>query len=635
MRDPRLRHAWERARDDRRRAAADQLLTVVTATDRTEIDRLLADWWTGVLAEDASGDQWETAQVEHLRRRVSSLPADSQEVALMALGTLTRDAAEKSRGIGSLLLGESAAVAVQNSSSFLGLDCAVKFLSECCDAVEVLVDRLLDDPAWPEALETLTVEMADIEGLVDPDIDRLSSHEALLEEDKHAREAGILAYFWGPYAEICLNETTLVRLTLLGKRNLAKVAIQADILPLRGLRDDLWRHLRLHEDRDFILKLLELAPTIFEGDSWKGGTSVLAALRAAVQFSDQVHEQLEQDVCAYNAPSDAEEKLKAFVENEVPEWMKRVTQTVIARPDGRLLLLIFGASLVRDVLRPPLNGHHRWSSAGHALSAIHDVLDPKPSIDEFQRASRLAGVPSNRSTCDYATYLVTSARFSSCANKVWAWYRALLLKSDDDLCFQAKNFRRGLCYEALAERLSNLADPFGEWRSTWDALFVTDREHARFAPISKNGLYPSLHLLCVGAELLRQEPLRSGAQLLFEEILARAQHLLASEVRFYIGLQPELIVDFIDVAPCVLGSDWPQSLKPYRHLLSVAERRLCVAIRLLSGGAMFSDLEAFFESEGHCLMDTVAEVKRSNRTDINVNHLCDIITDLARGDART
>lgn len=541
---------------------------MVTTTDRTELGRLLAEWWTDILAQDSPGDQWETAQVENLRTKCSSLPAGSQKVGLAAPNTLAHVATDEDCGIGALLLGESAAAVVRNGSSAVALDRAVKFLSDCWEAVEVLINRIDEDPAWPEALEILTPATADLAGVLGRHFDRLPSHEVLLEEDKADRERGVSAYFWGHNAELYLNETTLVRFTLLARRGWSNVALQADALPHRGLRDDLWRHLHLHEDRDSILALLGAAPTIFSADAWTGSTSALAALRAATKHADRLHEQLAQDTRTYQPPLDAYEKLKAFVEHEVPEWMKQVSQAAIVRSDGRSLLLFFGVSLTRDALRPPWNGHRQWSSARYALCAIHDVLDPKPSVDELQRVARLAGVPSNRSTIDHAAYLVSSAAFDACANDVWAWYRELLLKSDDDLCWQAKSWRRALCYETLAERLGQLTDPFEEWRAVWKALFVTDREDARFATLDPNALYPSLHLLRVGAELLRQAPSRSGARQFFEELLAHTNRLLTNDARLISPLQPELAVDAIDVASHVLGSDWPQSLEPHRPLLS-------------------------------------------------------------------
>jgi hypothetical protein len=615
--------------------ATTRLLTSVTPTDRAAVERLLAEWWPGVLAHDSLGETWKTEQVDHLRTKCSSLPAESRKLALTTPAALARGVTEEDRGVGALLLGESAAAIVRGSATTtVALDRAVTFLSECWEAVEALCEALLRTPAWPTSLDTLAVTETTIDALLGHHFDRVPS-DILIEEEDTARERGVSAYFWGYYPEVCLNATTLVRLTLLSRRDWVAIALQADALPLRGLRDDLWRHLHLHEDRDSILSLLGTAPPVFANNAWTGSTSGLAALHAANRHVDRIHDYLEQLTRAYAPPPGAQESLKAFEEDEVPEWLRQVSQIAIARSDGRLLLLLFGANLTREVLCPSWNGQLRWSAAQHALRAIYGVLDPKPSVAELQQVAALAGVPSNQTTIDCATYLVTSAIFDADAKDVWTWYRKLLQQSDNDLCSHARSWRRALCYQALAERLDKLSDPFDAWRDGWKALFVTDREHARFATLDQNALYPSLHLLRVGAELLRLAPSRSGSRQFFEELLAHTHRLLTNDARFISPLQPELAVDAIDVAPRVLGSDWPKSLEAHRPLLSVVKNRLYVAKLLLEGGAPFGEVETAVEVAGHGFADSVAEMKQSNAMDLNVHHLCELITVAAREHART
>lgn len=526
-----------------------------------------------------------------------------------------------------MLLGESAAAVARASSSVLALDRAVQFLSECWQAVEVLIDRLREAPAWPGTVESLA-PTADLAGLLGRHFERTPSNDVLLEEERKARERGFLTYLWGRQIEtVCLNRTTLVRLKLVAARDWKSLAHQAEALPLRELREDLWRHLHFHEDRDAILSLLGAAPPVFDSSAWTGSTAALAALVAAIAHGDQLYGQLAR---TYPQPPDAEAKLKALVEQEIPDWLKQVSEAAITRSDGRLLLLTFGASLIRESLRPPWNSQRPWSSARHALCAIHEVLTPKPTVDELKQVANAGGVPSNRTTIDHATYLVTAASFDSPSKDVSAWYRELLLMSDDGLCWQAKNWRRALCYETLAERLGQLSNPFGEWKGVWKVLFVTDRERARFETLDHDALYPSLHLLRVGAELLRQSPSREGARQFFEDLLAHTQRLLANDARFISPLQPELVVDAIDVAPRVLGSDWAQVLEPFRPLLSNAKNRLYVATLLLEGGASFADVETAVEAPGHRLTDTVAELKQSNGMDLNVHRLCEVITGAAK-----
>lgn len=632
VRDPRLRSAWELARAYGRRAATERLIAMVTKTDRAEIDRLLAEWWADVLAQDSLGDAWETAQVEQLRAKCSSLPAGSQSVGLTAPNTLASEAVDGERDIGALLLGESAAVVVRNSSSAVTLDRAVEFLSKCWDAINVLIDQLTQAPVWPKALEILAPETTELAGLLGRHFARTPGNDVLLDEEREAHDRGLLSYFWGRQIEtVYLNYSMLARLMLVAARDWQSLALQAETLPLRQLRTDLWQHLHLHEDRNAILSLLRAAPPVFDAGAWTGNTSALAALAAAIAHGDQIHAQLTR---TYPLPHDVEAQLQSIVEQEIPDWLKQVVDAAIARPDGRCLLLLFGASLIREDMRSTWNGQRPWSSARHALCAIHGVLTPKLTVADLQQVASSGGVPSNRSDIDHATYLVTSAEFEADAKDVWAWYHELLLNGDRDLCWQARNWRRALCYETLAERLGQLKAPFEEWRAVWNTLFVTDREHARFATLDQNALYCSLHLLRVGTELLRQSPSRFGAREFFEELLVHTHRLLANDARTISPLQPELAVDAIDVAPRVLGSGWPQTLEAHSPLLSVAKNRIFVAALLLEGGAPFGEVEAAFEGAGHRLADSVAEMKQSHATDFNAHRYCEIITAAAKEWAR-
>jgi hypothetical protein len=623
VRDPRLREAWALARADERGAATERRLAMATTTDRAEIERLLAEWWTDVLAQDSTGEQWATAQVENLRRKCSSLSPGSRNLGLTAPDTLARSVTDADRGVGALLLGESAAAAVRVGSSSVPLNRAVDFLSECWEAVEVMMEALLRTPAWPASTEILAPANTPLDDLLGRSFDRAPPSEVLLDEERNARDRGLLAYFWGHRNDtVCLNYSILVRLTLVAARDWQHLARLAEALPLREFREDLWQRLYLREDRDAILALLHAAPPVFDTNMWTGNTSALSALSAAITHAEQLHSQLTR---SFPPQPDSDEKIKNLVAHELPEWLNRVAQAAIARSDGRFLLLFFGASLIRTALRPPWNGQRSWSAALPALCAIHEVLDPKPSVDEIRQVADLGGVPGNRSDIDHATYLVTAATFDACASDVWAWYRELLLQSDDELCWQAKNWRRNLCYGSLAERLLQLSHPLDKWRSVWKELFVTDRERARFATLDHDALHPSLHLLRVGAELLRQSPLRTGSRQFYEEMLAHIQHLLANDPRFITPFQPELVVDAIDVAPRVLGSDWPQALEPHRPLLSNTRYRIYVAALLLQGGASFRDVEATVEVAPHRLTDSIAELKQSNVTDRCVHHLCEIV----------
>jgi len=626
VRDPRFLDAWELAAATKRREAGTRRLSSVSESDRAEVDHLLAGWWSEVLAQDSLGEQDWTAHVETLRTKCSSLSPELQALALTAPNALARDIGEEDGDVGARLLGESAAAVVRGTLTAVELDRAVRLLSHCWDAVEALKKALLKPPVWPASAETLSVANVPIKDLLGHHFGRVPSSDILVEEESKARQRGVSAYFWDHYCELPLNETSLVRLQLVARRDWAAVAIQADALPLRAFRDWLWLSLDLYEDRDSILALLRAAPPVFANDAWTGSTCALAALRASVRHAERLHGSLERATRAYQPTPDAEKELKALEEHELPEWLRNVAKVAIERSDGRELLILFASTLVRNDLRPLGNGRPPWPTSRHALRAIYQSLVPKPTLAECKQVAWIAGVPSDPTSIEFATHLITSAVLDANPREVWAWYRELLLKSDDNLCWQAKTWRRALCYEALAERLAQLPDPFEDWRAVWKALFVTDRERARFATLDQNALYPSLHLLRVGAGLLRRDPSRSDAWKFLEEILDCTSILVDGYARRFNPIKPEVVLDMLDVAVRIPGGAWGTVVGNYRTLLSSATNRIYVAAILLEGGASFGEIESAIEAAPHGLVDTIAEL----RDDFSVQHLCAFVSEAAK-----
>ncbi len=628
MRDPRLIDAWALAAEARRREATDLYLAAVAATDRNEVDSLLSLWWSEVLAHDPRGEQWRNDQLERLQTMCSSLSSGPRMLALAALSALGRGTTDVAQNAGARILGASAAAVVRRATGAVELDRAVRLLTDCWEAVNVLQEILLQEPAWPPSTDVLSVASAPIDDLLAPHYDRVPT-SLLIEEEREARERGISGYFWGHYRELPLNETSIVRLTLMARRDWGDVAIQADALPLRALRDWLWLTLDLDEDRESILALLRAAPPVFANDAWTGSTSALAALRASVRHPEKLQARLSQATRAYAPASDAEAKLKSLEDDELPRWLRKVADVTLERSDGRVLLVLFASKLLREDLSPPSSGQRSWRASHHALRAINQALAPKPSLAECQQVARMGGIASNRSTIDHATCLITSAAFGADSKQVWAWYRELLLKNDDDLCWQARScHRRALCYNALAERLGQLADPLGEWRWVWKSLFVTDREAARFAPDRRNALYPSLHLVRVGIEFLRQAPSRNCAWNFFQELLAHTHALVSNEAGVFCPPPPEIALEAMDVGPRIPGAAWAAELAGYRHLLLSARNRVYVAALLLEGGASFPEAQAAVEDAPRRLMDSVAELRSSGEA-LTAYHLCELIASAA------
>mgnify|MGYP000870879596 CR=1 FL=1 len=625
MRDPRFLEDSAHLRTDARAEAARERFAATP--DRIEIDRVLEAWWSNVLAQDSLGDPWKAEQIEALRTACSSLPA----VALTAPDTLAMTAED--RDFGAVLLGETAATVIRRSTAAAPLDRAVRFLArESWGAVEALAEALLRPPAWPASMETLAFKNAPIAGLLATSFRGVPDDELLAQKEREARGRGLLAYVQYDRNELHLNEAALVRLALLARRDWNGIGVHVDALPLRALKTSSWWRLHLDEDRDAMLALLRTAPPVFDDGKWTGSTAALAAMDASLRHVTRLYEHLDRQTRVAAEPEEAREKLTAFMTQEAPAWLTQVAEAAIGRTDSRILLLAFGANLVRTCV----SLSNRWSAAILGLNAIYGVLDPKPSVAEVKNVAKAGGAPDNPTNIDDATYLITSALFDADPDEVWRWYRDLLLRTDQDLCEQAKaKARRTLCFHVVAERLGQLTDPFAEWKAAWNALFVTDRERARFARID-NALHPSLHLLRVGAELLRQSPTRAGARSFFVDLLAYGRYLVANDIS---PLKPEsALFDAMDVAP-LLGPDWQATLKDHRSVFSGAKRRLFAAAGLIEGGASCADAEAAIEAPPYRLADSIAEARAFNEgkahyeRDNELAHVCEVVANAAASES--
>ncbi|MBL8918114.1 MAG: hypothetical protein JNJ54_04565 [Myxococcaceae bacterium] len=625
MRDARFAQPGADTRAAASKAAVERVLEA--AIDHGDLDALLREWWVEVLARDSEGEAADTEKVERLRQKCATLSGGQGTLATHASGVLLRDVSGAEYGAGAYLLGESAAAALRTGADgVVGLDRAVQFLSECWEAVEVLIEALDREPRWPANPDLLSSLPATIDKLVSVRWGRRMPSEILLEEEAKARARGLMAYLWERHHEhVDLVLSAWVRVALLARRDWGPVTEVAERLPLRELREDLWRHLHLHEDREAILALIRAAPPVFQGGGWTGRTVGLAALEKAVTHADQLQWKLAQQGWASEAAKNAAAaQLVALVDHELPEWFRQVVEAAHSRPDGRALLLFFGASIVREALRPRMS-HRQWSSADLAIAAIQKVIVPAPTTEEMMSVARL-GVPIGSTKVDRVVYVVSAAVFGCEARSLWAWYRTLLTASDEDLCWQARTWRRSACYDAIAHRLGELPKPFEEWRAAWRSLFVTDRERARFDSTSQSALLPSAHLIRVGMALLRLAPAREAAREFYGELRAKVRGLVKNDLRLGSPLPREFPTEGLDLAPTLLGEGWPSAFGVERSALASAEVRVYAASALLDGGAQVAAIEAALETAPHRLADTVHAVKAERDRDDNLRRHCDKVS---------
>lgn len=444
--------------------------------------------------------------------------------------------------------------------------------------------------------------------------------------EQRLRGLGLIGYFWSKHRwRAFLGSRARVRLKLLAMRDWTMLVRCADRLPLLDLRMDLWDTLRLHEDRELILKLLRTAPPVFEGGEWTGSTVALTALDAGRRHLEGIYNRLK---CPPTIRPVVEAEIDDFIANEVPTWLEAVFKVAMERLDARPLLLLFGTRQVKEAVRPVSNGR-AWSCRESALAAIRVAMgSSRPSVEEMKAVRTASGAPEEPGGTEDAAYLLTAAALKADSCDVWKWYGELLVERNSGLCEQAADRSRGLVYDVLAERVAALPDAFEAWRGVWNALFVTDRERARFVAGDIHVLLPSCHLLWVGAELLRQEPARAGAPEFLEELI-RYSTYLSGTITGYRRLPSGLPYFLVDLFPRVHEGKWSEAFVKMVTAPRDAAMRVMLAYRLLEGGARFSEVAMVLKSDSS-LMDEIGEVQGNNMPS-DLHEACRIVAAAADG----
>lgn len=628
MRDPRFQHKTvhdhERILDEKARAL------VSAVSNRGELDEVLQEWWRSELEQAHPDEAAIKSAVDHLQALCVGLPSDAKALGAHAGNALFGGGDAVEARAGALLLGDSGAGVVGRAAEGAAtFDKAIGLLKASWRAMNALQNALAEHhPQWPSErdLNALAACPGDLSEFLHFHLRPTVPNEALVEAEAKARMKGPVAYVWGrQHDRVCLSAKIGERCRLLARRDWRRLAALADSLPLRELRGDLWRQLNLHEDRDAITALLAQAPPVFADGRWTGKVSALEALQQSISHGEMLCSRV-----AEGGPLPEE-----FATTELPMWYRQVATVAGAREDGRLLLLFFAASLLRELLRPRC-GVRQWQCEGVAFEGISRAIGNPPTAGEMKTVAELGAIEEgNRETdaddsesqgrekgSERASYLIAGAAFEGDSLGFWSWYCCLLESGDPGLYSHTRDWVHGCAYSVLGESLARLPEPVHEWRMAWDALFVVDRERARFEPLDYSSLTPSIHLIRVAMSLLRMKeaPSRMDRRAFYVELREKVRLLVSNEGPFG-HLPASLVAEGLDLLPALCGSDWKAHLsRDFGLLLDDAERQIYAASALLDSLPV-REIDSEFTRNGCSLAAALSSLEtRRDQNEVLVLH---------------
>lgn len=162
-----------------------------------------------------------------------------------------------------------------------------------------------------------------------------------------------------------------------------------DALPFPGMMEGVfyWGH-DVRQDRELIETLLVAAPIAFDRDgTWKPERSVAALLITdlVVVHAQKLHAAVAARVWSLRTPAAgadapvaaAELTLREVETTELPGWMRRAFDILLARADGRVIAMGYLARLVEQVHREQSRGtaqETKWSTFECGLAALCEAL---------------------------------------------------------------------------------------------------------------------------------------------------------------------------------------------------------------------------------------------------------------------
>ena len=612
------RFSWASAyQEDQRKQDARAEACLDALGDWGPLEQRLRAWWALERAQPHEGD-WESflpAAGERLARMCADLDSRFKplvEVLPSALKDSSHEPPEQRAA--QKLIGRSLALAIAHEPpDVAAFDQAVRFLRGCWTALNAFLEAFVQavpqhlQRGWTPLLGRIPSELS---ALLDSYSYRVPQPlEQLQEGEQRLRARGLAAYLWERYDERCsLKDQWTHRCRVLLAFDPGAFTSVVESFPLRELRTDLLRWLRLSEDKEALLRLLRTAPPVFAVDGWTGQVVALLTLELAIEYMDQLHAAVKraaEDVVSPNEERKARAALMLpqLESTELPQWLRDVFTTVLQREDGRRLLLLLAAHLIGKSSRPRSWRRNTWSSLGITLDAMESHLGPRPTAEELKAVARSSEAHQG-TVREQMAYLLTAALFADDARGTWEWYVELLQTFHDDLRVHIQLGSEAWVYVCLGGVLLKLADPLMEWSEAWRRLFIPDRERARFAPFDLNTFLPSVHLVLVGLGLLhhgdRVAHLSADkAEKLWRE-LRRAILILTQGSVDHINHVPRYLVGCgFELAPGILVNGWPLLLdQELAWMKGSPERQVYVADALMRGGVPRDDVLAQMTQRG-------------------------------------
>ncbi|QTA85898.1 hypothetical protein [Desulfonema magnum] len=175
-----------------------------------------------------------------------------------------------------------------------------------------------------------------------------------------------------------------IKLEILHKLDFEAWVEALENLPLPRIKKLALMHSELEQDHQSILKLIrESSPVFDERGKWaeQRKTAALYGVMAAFRFAEKVFK-----VLSKKDP----DSLKDLEEREIPEWFDHVFESVLERPDGKIISAGFIALLVRQHVGELVREHERgeereWSLTERAIDILAEKLAEKCNMLELMQ----------------------------------------------------------------------------------------------------------------------------------------------------------------------------------------------------------------------------------------------------------